>query len=150
MTQTYLLLTKIRMLSNKKFYMFWKNYIWFQINDLILNIKKIHSNQLQPPNKPRVVFNNNETDFPRRFLGIYITEILKWNVHVHSLHSNLSEVSDIIKSLKAVLSPYMLRSIYFSYFLSRLRNGIILWGENSESKGHLKWKKGHSNNQWHK
>ena len=87
-----------------------------------------------------MVFNNNEKAFKPevRFLGIYITENLKRNAHVHSLCSSLSKVSEIIKSLKAVLSPYMLRSIYFSYFQSRLRNGIIFWGGDSESKRHLK------------
>jgi len=44
-----------------------------------------HSNQFRLPNKPRVVFNKTEIAFkPKvRFLGIYITENLKWNAHVH-------------------------------------------------------------------
>jgi hypothetical protein len=92
--------------------------IWFQKNDLIINIKKkpvtmfFHSNQFRHPDKPRMLFNDTEIDFkPRvRLLGIYITENVKWNVHVLSLCSSLSKVPYIIKSVKAVLSPYMLRS----------------------------------------
>jgi len=49
---------------------------------------------------------------------MYITENLKWNVHICSICSNLSKVSYIIQSLKEVLSPYMLRRIYFVYFES--------------------------------
>ena len=65
--------------------------------------------------------------------GIYITENLKWNVLFHSLCSSWSIVSYTIKSLKAVLIPYMPRTIYFAYFQTRLRYEIILWGGKSES-----------------
>ena len=80
-----------------------------------------------------MLFNDTEIAFkPKvRFLGIYITENLKWNVHVLSLCSSLSKVPYIIKSVKAVLSPYMLRSFYFACFQSHLRYGRIL-----KVKGH--------------
>ena len=44
------------------------------------------------------------------------------------------KVSCIIKSLKAVLGPYKLRSIYFTYYQFHLRYGIIFWVGNSGSK----------------
>jgi hypothetical protein len=83
-----------------------------------------------------VVFNNTEIAFKSevRFLGICITENLKWNVHVHSPCSSMSKVSCIIKLLKAVLSPYILRNINFAYFQLYLWYGIIFWGGDSESK----------------
>jgi hypothetical protein len=66
--------------------------ICLQKTYLIINIEKtvamfFHSNQFRNPNKPRAVFNKTEIAFkPKvKFLGIYITEILKWNVHVHLL-----------------------------------------------------------------
>jgi hypothetical protein len=67
--------------------------IWLQKTYLIINTEKktvamfFHSNQCRLQNKPRVVFNKPEIAFkPKvRFLGIYITENLKWNVHVHLL-----------------------------------------------------------------
>ena len=76
-----------------------------------------------------------------RFLGIYITENLKWCVHVCSLCSSLSMLSYIMKLLQAVLSPYTLRSIYFAYFQSCSRHGIIFWGRDSESKTAFKVQK---------
>jgi len=80
-----------------------------------------------------VVFNDTEIALKAEvgFLGIYITENLKLNVYVYSLCSSLSKVSYIIKLLQAVLSPYVLRSIYFVYFQSFLRYGIIFWVRDS-------------------
>jgi hypothetical protein len=69
-----------------------------------------------------------------RFLGTYYTENLKQDIHIHSLCSCLSKVSYVVKLLKVDLSPYMLRSIYFAYFQSHLRYGIIFQGGDSESK----------------
>ena len=82
-----------------------------------------YSNQFRLPNKPQVDFNNNEIAFKPavRFLGIYITENLHWNFHVHLLCSGSSRVSYIMKSLKAVWSPYILQNIYFAYFQLCLR-----------------------------
>jgi len=54
--------------------------------------------------------------------------------HDHSLRSSLSNVSFIIESLKAVLHPCVLRSIYFAYFQSCLKYGIIFWEGDIETK----------------
>jgi len=72
-----------------------------------------------------------------RFLGIYITENLKWDVHTRLLCSSMSKVSCTIKSFEEVLRPYIARRIRFAYFESRLRYGIILWGGNNESKNDI-------------
>ena len=90
-----------------------------------------------------MVFNDNEVAFKPevRFLDIYITENLKWNVHVCSLCSSLSKVTYNIKSLKAVLSTYMLRSIYFAHFQLHLRYGSIFWEGDSKSKTAFKIQK---------
>jgi hypothetical protein len=63
-----------------------------------------------------------------KFLGIYITETLKWNSHVQSLATKLSKVSYMIKSLKEILSQHMIRNIYFTKFQLLLRFGILFWG----------------------
>jgi len=62
-----------------------------------------------------------------KFLGIHITETLKWNSHVQSLTSKLSKVSFMIKSLKEILSPNMIRNIYITKFQSLIRFGILFW-----------------------
>jgi hypothetical protein len=67
----------------------------------------------------------NET----KFLGIHITETLKWNSHVKALASKLSKISFMIKSLRKVLSTNMIWNTYFTKFYSLLRFGILFWGE---------------------
>jgi hypothetical protein len=57
-----------------------------------------------------------------------IAENLSWHAHICSLCHNLSKTFFIIKSVKCTLSSHVLWNIYFAYFHSRLRYGIILWG----------------------
>jgi hypothetical protein len=84
--------------------------------------------------KPQVTFNKMNLDYTAetKFLGIHIRETLKWNSHVQSLASKLSKVSFMIKSLKEILSPNMIRNIYFTKFQSHLRFGILFWGGGGE------------------
>ena len=63
-----------------------------------------------------------------KFLGIHVTETLKWKSHVQSLASKLSKVSFMIKSFKEILSPNMILDIYFTKFQSLLWFGILFWG----------------------
>jgi hypothetical protein len=80
--------------------------------------------------KPQVTFKKMNIGYTAetKFLGIHVPEILKWNSHVQSLASKLSKVSFMIKSLEEILSPNMIRNIYFAKFQSLLRFGILFWG----------------------
>jgi len=40
----------------------------------------------------------------------------------------LCEVASVVKSLKEVLSPNLIRNIYFTKFHSLLRFGVLFWG----------------------
>ena len=82
------------------------------------------------PIKPRVTLNGSSLEYVAdlKFLGIYTTETLNWNIHLQSLVYKLSKVSFMIKTLKETLSPYMIRHIYFTKFQAILRSGILLWG----------------------
>ena len=59
-----------------------------------------HNRQSKFAIKPQVSFNklNLEYTAEMKFLGIHITETLKWNSHVPSLANKLSKVSFMIKS----------------------------------------------------
>jgi len=57
-----------------------------------------------------------------------ITENLSWHANICSLCHSLSKTFLIIKSVKSTLSSHVLWNIYFVYFHSRLRYGIILGG----------------------
>jgi hypothetical protein len=129
----------MRMLSNKKVYMLWRNWRYgFKKMLRYKYFKKVtvffYSNQFRLPNKPWVVFNNMEVACKPevRVLGIYITENLKWNSM--TVHYVQVWVTYIIESLEAVLNPCVLKSIYFVYFQSCLKYGIIFWEADSESK----------------
>jgi hypothetical protein len=53
--------------------------------------------------------------------------ILNWHAHICFLCHSLSRTFFIIKSV-STLSSHVLWNIYFAYFHSQLRYGIILWG----------------------
>jgi len=98
---------------------------WFNRNDLIINAGKtgvmsFHNRQTSFLVKPQVTFNkmNLDSTAETKFLGIHITETLKWNSHVWSLASKLSKVSFMIRSLREILSPNMIRNILqnFNHF----------------------------------
>jgi hypothetical protein len=74
----------------------------------------------------------------------WVTQIIwhKWNTHIQSLCSKLSKIFYIIKSLRGVLSPNMLRSIYFGKFQSLLRYGIIFGGVKVIVQRYLKCRRG--------
>ena len=110
--------------------------IWFNRNDLIINVDKtgfmsLHNRQSKFPVKPQVSCNklNLKYTAETKFLGIYITETLKWNSHVQSIANKLSKLSFMIKSSNGILSPYMIRNVYFTKFQALPRFGILFWGE---------------------
>jgi hypothetical protein len=86
-----------------------------------------HNRQEKSSIKPQVSFNKSTLEYTAELkcLGIHITETLKWNSHIHVFVNNLSKVSFTIKSSKEILSPYMIRNIYFTKFQAILRSGIL-------------------------
>jgi hypothetical protein len=113
---------------------------WFALNILTVNVVQtlamsFHTMQNKKPLLPHVTFEgrdipyNNET----KFLGIHINENIKWSSHIKYLSSKLNTSYYMINSLKNVMSPYVLRTIYFVYFHAHLRYGLTLWGGDPES-----------------
>jgi hypothetical protein len=109
--------------------------IWFNKNDLIISVGKtgimsFHNGQSKFLIKPQVSCNELNLVYTdeAKFLGIHITETLTWNSHVQSLADKLSKVSFMIKSSKGILSPCMIRNVYFTKFQALLRFGILFLG----------------------
>jgi len=90
--------------------------------------------QNKKPVLPHVIFEGRDIpyDTETKFLGIYINENMKWNNHIKYLSSKLN-TSYTINSLKNVMSPYVLRAMYFACFHVHLRYGLTLWGGDPES-----------------
>jgi hypothetical protein len=107
---------------------------WLNRNDLVINTGKtgvmFHNGQPHFLAKPLVTFNNSAVAYTSetKFLGIRITDSLKWHSHIQLLANKLSKVTFMIKSLKEVLSSNFIWNIYFTKFHSLLRFGILCWG----------------------
>jgi len=113
---------------------------WFCLNKLLINPDKtiaisFHAWQNKSNLKPKIVSqdrdikNKNET----KFLGLHLTEDVKWDVHIKHVCNTLNKNYYVIHSLKIVTSINTLRSIYFANFHSHLRYGILFWGGDSHS-----------------
>jgi uncharacterized protein YqgQ len=89
-----------------------------------------HNGQPHLPVKPVVTFNIVTMAYTSemKFLGIRITDTLKWHSHIQLLANKLSKVAFMIKSLKEILSLYLIQNIYFAKFHSLLQFGILCWG----------------------
>jgi len=77
-----------------------------------------HNRQTHSLVKPSVTFNKMTMDYIAeiKFLGIQITDTLKWHSHIHLLAGKLCKVAFIIKSLKEVLSPNLIRTFTLQNF----------------------------------
>jgi len=96
---------------------------WFNRNDLVINagetgVMLFHNRRIHVLVKPLVTFNNTNVNYTVeiKFLGIQITDTLKWHSHVQLLAGKLCKVAFMIKSLKEVLRPNLIRNIYFTKF----------------------------------
>jgi hypothetical protein len=109
--------------------------IWLNRNDLVINkgktgVTSFHNGQPHFLAKLSVTFNKTAVAYTSKtnFLGIRITDTLKWHSYIQLLANKLSKVAFMIKSLKESLSLYLIRDIYFAKFHSLLRFGILCWG----------------------
>ncbi len=111
---------------------------WFRDNKLIVNEGKTvsmqycHSNkQLIPPLKMNGV---QLTEVKvTKFLGLSIQSNLKWNAHINALNTKLSSLSYAFRILSNSVSLQTARCVYYANVHSRLRYGIIFWGNSSYS-----------------
>ena len=93
---------------------------WFSNNSLLISTDKtkailFHFNKTCNLVKPKIVFNSVEINYSCKvkFLGINISNNLKWNTHIQFLCWKLNKVT----SLRGDLSLFMLRNIYLQNFI---------------------------------
>jgi hypothetical protein len=86
-----------------------------------IGVMSFHNRQTHFPVKPLVTLNKMTFDYTAemKFLGIQITDSLKWYPHIQLLAGKLSKVAFMIKSLKEILSPNLIRNFYFKKFHSK-------------------------------
>ena len=112
----------------------------FYSNKLVINTDKttaisFHAWQNKSNLKPEIIFQDMDIRYKNetKFLGLYLTEDVKWDVHIKHVSNILNKHYYVIQSLKLVTSINTLRSIYFANFHSHLRYGILFWGGDSQS-----------------
>jgi hypothetical protein len=111
---------------------------WFHLNKLVINTDKttvisFYSWQNKNNLKPKIVFQDMDIKYKNntKSLGLYLTEDVKWDVHLKHVSDILNKSYYVIQSLKTVTST--LRSIYFANFHSHLRYCILFWGGDPQS-----------------
>jgi hypothetical protein len=121
---------------------------WFYTNNLRINAEKtiaifFHTRQKRASLKPQIKSDSLDIAYKSetKFLGIHISESMKWDAHAKSLSSKLSKICYMIRSLKDVTSPHITRSIYFAYFHAHLRYCVIFWVGGTESESIFKLQK---------
>jgi hypothetical protein len=77
-----------------------------------------HTKQSKFPMRPKITYRNTDIAYKSdtKFLGIHITENLKWTTHIRLLRLQLSYVCYIIKLVQAIMGLGMIRSLYKSKF----------------------------------
>lgn len=110
---------------------------WFTANKLVLNINKTNIINFAPKQSANpflaVSFGNlvmNEVP-GIKFLGLQIDNKLNWKSHVEYILPKLSSAIFVIRSLSYFMSLETLRMVYFSYFHSIIKYGIIFWGNST-------------------
>jgi len=95
-----------------------------------------HTMQSKLPMRPKMTAYKSDT----KFLGIHITENLKWTTHIHILKLQLNKVCYIIKSVQGIVGWGI--SFYHSKFESIVRYGIIFGGQIMKLYLYLSYRRG--------
>jgi hypothetical protein len=109
---------------------------WFTLNNLVGNVETDVGNifpyhtEKKMSVLPHVIFEGRDIPYnaETKFMGVHIDENMKWDNHIKYLSSKLNINYYMISSLKSVISPYVLRTMYFACFHVHLRYGLTLIG----------------------
>jgi hypothetical protein len=130
------------------------NVNWFTANTLVLNINKTNiiefASKQSSNSSLTVAFGNllmNEVPVIK-FLGIQIDKNLNWKSHMEYILPKLSSAIFVIRSLSYFMSTETLRMVYFSYFHSILKYGIIFWGNSTNNSRVFKLQKTDKDHIW--
>jgi hypothetical protein len=111
---------------------------WFEANKFTLNINKTNTMKFAPKQSfnslavPSGSLFMNE--FPViKFLNLQIDKNLNWKSHVEYIPPKLSSAIFLIRSLSYFMSIKILWMVYFSYFHSIPKYGIIIWGNSTNN-----------------
>jgi hypothetical protein len=113
---------------------------WFAANKLALNLDKTNFKKFTTINVPQCRLSSGYNDkyieesAQTKFLGLQMGNHLNWKNHIDQLIPKFNGACYRVRSLLHINNTYMLKSIYFAYFHSLMKYGIIFWGNSSDSK----------------
>jgi hypothetical protein len=123
-------------------------YNRFYTNGLLISTEKsiamsFHSSQNKNPVKLQIRFNNTDINYSPeiKFLGIHLTESLKWEAHIRVLCSKMNKSLHMLQSLRHSTSTKLWRNMYFAHIHSHVRYWIIFGGNSGESQKVFKLQK---------
>jgi hypothetical protein len=108
---------------------------WFSVNNLVINSEKTKTmyfqlikirNCIEPDITLKKVKFNYTSQF--RFLGINITNKVKWNIHIQTMCKKVSKICYVTIALKDEVRPHIHRNVYFAKFQPQKSYGLIFWG----------------------
>jgi hypothetical protein len=112
---------------------------WFTANKLILNLEKTSIMKFVTNNMPHcpltIGYKDNYIEVvSTKFLGIHLDNHLNWKDHIDQIIPKLSAAYYAVRQMYHFINQNTLKSIYFAYFHSIVKYGIIFWGNSSNSK----------------
>jgi hypothetical protein len=107
---------------------------WFNKNKLVVNVDKtnivIFKNRSSQFSNLTLNYNQKNLAVQESFklLGLYIDMNFTWSSHFENIKPKLNSAIFIIRRLRDFSDLSTLRIVYFSYFESIIRYGIVFWG----------------------
>ena len=107
---------------------------WLACNQRSLNVNKtkfmVFHSVRKNVNYPTLSINgiNIERVADFNFLGIQLSEDLKWSKHHNNISLKLTKTVGVLNRLKYDYPLAILKTLYNTLFLPHLNYGILLWG----------------------
>jgi hypothetical protein len=113
---------------------------WFAANKLILNLEKTNVMKFVTKNLPHCALTIGCKDkyieevVNTKLLGIHLDNHLNWNNHIDQIIPKLSAACYEVRQMYHFVNQNTLKLIYFAYFHSIVKYGIIFWGNSPNSR----------------
>ena len=109
---------------------------FFTSNNLQLNITKTQVIKFSYQNNDEILLTNGistlETVKNVSFLGVKIDSRLDWKCHINTLAQNLSKYMYALKIISQTINIQAAFIAYHGYIQSRVRYGIMFWGNSTD------------------
>jgi hypothetical protein len=112
----------------------------FSVNKVALNLNKTNIIKFKTKNSPQHTLSvgykerSMEETVNTKFLGLQIDKHLNGKNRINQLVPKLSGACHAVRSVSHISSAETFISVYFAYFHSIIKYGIIFWGNSRNSR----------------